>query len=489
MSDYLCLTATLLMDRYHASNWPPSPARLLRALLAGRMTGGYRDAWDTLEPAFRWLEVQAPPEVIAVTAAEVEKRPVYRIAVPNNDLDVAATQWSKGKPYDHAKLKTMKTVSPLQLPGGPHVHYLWPVSETAPVEAIRNLAHSLHTLGWGVDMAYADAAILNESQAAQLTGERYLPAENGALWEVPIEGFLDNQLETYKRFTSRVSAKTVDPSVQPSVYGLQPYRKEDDTRRPWAAFTLQNPDDEDSFFSASWRDTMVVAAWLRHAAAEALREEKDWPQHRIAEYVQGHTQGDSSDRISYLPLPSVGMQYTDGKIRRVAIVEPIGKNTGLLSMLQNKLTGEVLTSLPQQKRECVLGPSPVRDKVASRYRATACVWKSVTPVILHGFNENRGRVSLRKTEKLLFQAFAQAGFPERLIRSITFQPAPLWAGTASSFQIQVPAQLNNYPRYHVRVEFHKPIGGPVLAGIGRHYGIGLFAAEFTAPKTQSEAVS
>lgn len=43
-------------------------------------------------------------------------------------------------------------------------------------------------------------------------------------------------------------------------------------------------------------------------------------------------------------------------------------------------------------------------------------------------------------------------------------------------QLRVPEHLKKWPRYHVAIGFRDPIVGPVLIGIGRHYGIGLFAA-------------
>ncbi len=42
--------------------------------------------------------------------------------------------------------------------------------------------------------------------------------------------------------------------------------------------------------------------------------------------------------------------------------------------------------------------------------------------------------------------------------------------------MRVPEHLKKWLRYHVAVRFRDAVPGPVLAGIGRHYGIGLFAA-------------
>ena len=460
----------------------------MSALLAGRMTGAYRLDWPKLENAFRWLEQQKPPVVIAPRVIRSEKP--YRIAVPNNDLDVAANAWFQGKSYEMAKLKALKTIQPFELPAcSPRVHYLWliegPIAAdstlAAHVAGVRQLAHSLHTLGWGVDMAFADAQVVSEDAAAALAGERFQPGDSGDLFEVPIEGFLEDQLSTYERFTQRVSAGSVNPSVRPMVYGLQHYRKEGDGgNRDWAVFHLQDVSDALRRKAVPWHKASLVHSWIRHAAAVALRGEKDWPEERIASYVQGHNEADRTNWLSYLPLPTIGMAHTDGMIRRVAIVEPLGKKTDVLALLRRKLNGVELTN-ENGERECVLSLVPLQgetDGVSRCYRPREGrrVWESVTPVILHGYNSNKGKLSLAKTEKLLLQAFEQAGYPARLIESFVFQPAPLWQGVGGAVQMKVPAQLNNYPRYHVRVEFKEAIGGPVLAGIGRHCGIGLFAA-------------
>jgi len=64
------------------------------------------------------------------------------------------------------------------------------------------------------------------------------------------------------------------------------------------------------------------------------------------------------------------------------------------------------------------------------YTDRARVWRSVTPVILHGFNATRGVVSAGKTERLHLRAFEMAGRSEEQIDLLAFQAAPLWAGAS-----------------------------------------------------------
>src|SRR5258707_6247545 len=124
MSDWLSIAVTFPTGRYHGREWPPSPARLFQALLAGVMTGRYREQWEVARPVLEWLERQPAPVIVAGEAPATKK---YRLAVPNNDMDIAGREWHKGRPFDVASLRTLKTVTPREIEndGGPDVRYLW----------------------------------------------------------------------------------------------------------------------------------------------------------------------------------------------------------------------------------------------------------------------------------------------------------------------------------------------------------------------------
>jgi hypothetical protein len=73
-------------------------------------------------------------------------------------------------------------------------------------------------------------------------------------------------------------------------------------------------------------------------------------------------------------------------------------------------------------------------------------WRSVTPVVLHGYNSVRGVVSVAKTEKLLLRAFEMAGFRPESIERMAFQAAPLWPGSGSARAMKVPEHLDGERR-------------------------------------------
>jgi len=155
------------------------------------------------------------------------------------------------------------------------------------------------------------------------------------------------------------------------------------------------------------------------------------------------------------------------------VVEPIGNNGRAVDLLGIKWIGKVLSN-ENGRGECVVEPEDGR--VTPLYVKHARVWRSVTPVVLHGYNSTRGVVSVGKTETLLLRAFQMAGRGKEQIESLAFQAAPLWRGAEAAGSMRVPKHLDGYPRYHVQVTFREAVEGPVLAGIGRHYGIGMFAA-------------
>lgn len=472
MTRYLCITATLLTGRYHGAEWPPSPARLVKALIAGAANGRYRRQAG-LEQALRWLESQAPPEIIA---PRPERACPYQLSVPNNDSDALA----RGKKTAR-ELCTLKSVRP-KVVSPPQVHYLWPLTEAQEPElsTLVALTGCLHALGWGIDMASANTAILDESAKARLLGEHFVPvAEGGPLrLEVPVPGFIDDVRKTFERFTARHSKTGVNPDVRPMVYGLQPYRVVGSPQARWSEFclgALHRP----GYFAVHWRKAMEVAAWLRHATAEAMKEE-GYSTAEINRFVLGHPE-DTRDRgrhLSFTPLPSIGHRHSDGSIRRALVVEPPDSAGELAELLQIKLAGHILTDA-KARPICILAGADNQSPVWRLYCGKSRLWRSVTPVVLHGHATSHGKLSLTKLERLVIQAFERGGYSSGAIETISVQQAPFWAGTEGALRIAVPAHLARWPRYHVQVRFHAPVNGPVHAGIGRHFGIGVFA---TAPE-------
>ena len=470
---WLSISVTFPAGRYHGEEWPPSPARLFQALLAGLMTGGYRALWPVAAPLLHWLEAKEPPLIISAAA---ERSAHYSLAVPNNDLDKAGEAWRRGADYNVAKLRTMKTVKLREMPcqTAPHLHYLWKLDEEgfAAAASLPALTDCLHTLGWGIDMAYARSAVMTDSEVSHLDGERWIPATGARdRLRVPVTGYLADCLSAYDRFKARITPRGIHSDTRAAGYGEQPYRRGCDLGLHYAAFALER---DGRTFSRDWDGAMVVAGWLRHAAAEAMREERRtdaW----VNEYVLGHSGNAPAERhLSFVPLPTVGMDYNDGRIRRVMLVEPADMDGSVSTLLQTKLPGRML--MDRDKRPVCRLAEQDKGCVWELYLGKSKVWRSVTPMVLHGHNSVRGRISVVKTERLIVQAFVESGYPADLLDGLAFQTAPMWAGAGAATQMMLPTHLRGWPRYHVELRMCEAVAGPLLIGIGRHYGLGVFAA-------------
>ncbi len=476
----LDLSIELLSGTFHGEGWPPAPSKLYQALLAGarhrfRRGGGWRGEFET---ALKWLEGQPAPTIVA--PAPVTGSP-YGIFGPDNDMDLLVREWvntSRGrapkKPTDPATLRSEIRRRPWYVRGT--VHYLYG-DRGAPMDALEEMAHSVVALGHGIDLASGRLTRCSEGQAALLQGERWVPSpgarRGGVGLYVPTEGWYDRLEENYERWrqppdrgTMDVRKGTLPPSVRPVPYRntLAPLP------RPFLAYTLESADDPGPF-SVPWEGAMEVSARLRHGTSEALRS--DGAEESVLKvYALGHGEEKERDqRLSYVPLPSIGHEHSDGRIRRVLLAAPpddrrIEGVAPLMDGLRLVAPGRPVSRLVALDDD---------DPVLARYVGSSRTWASVTPVILHGHDARKGRVDPDRTHALLLAALEQAGVGKS-VATFAYGRTAWWHGVGSSRDIRVPEHLSHWPRYHLRVEFRSEVRGPLLVGIGRHYGIGVLAA-------------
>jgi CRISPR-associated protein Csb2 len=369
---------------------------------------------------------------------------------------------------------------------GADVVYCWPTEDPEAAERAANLdrlAAAFHTLGWGVDFAAAEFS-LGEAGAAGCD-RRLVPSQAGGSrsYQVPVAGTLDSLDVRFRAFRRRITPKGVNPALPPARMAEVFYLGEREVpSRQWAVYSMHPMEHPQRFHAVPAESAIHVAAWVRHAAAEALREEEfdeDW----IARYVQGHTEPDAKGyRLSYVPLPSIGARHVDGRIRRILVGEPWGEvdpaDREAFEILKIRLNGCPLVrpgdAEPVAQLRRIDGPA---DPATRLYGGSFREWSTVTPVVLHGFNVQRSSISVAKTTKLLVQAFGAAGIPASAIGDIAFQTAPYRLHLPAAAGFQAPAHLAKWPRLHVRVTFLEPVSGPLVIGLGRHAGLGLFAPE------------
>jgi CRISPR-associated protein Csb2 len=516
--------------------WPPSPLRLFQALVAaaaGRAVE--RNVSATDREALGWLESREPPEIHACRAVPATSK--TRFYVPDNSSELVVPKWRSGDAGAMVK-RTEKDIQPMRL-SGDTVRYVYVLDEEGCTgsDTLREIARSMTHLGWGIDHAVCDAEIVEDS-ACSSDLDRWSPvaAETATALRVPLPRTLEDLESRHAAFLGRLgrddrgneSFRPVPPLRR---FRIVSYQKDGEpASRPYALFELRQPDGSGfRTFEPATRGK-VVAGMLRHAVANAARQagrEEAW----IARVVLGHAgtrelagakvdlEGRPSpqsaedivgpDRLAYLPLPTIWPGPKGGSPRGAAIRRALVTTFGDglrqdIAWLRAVLSGEDLVGEGVGEPVAVLSSLGRPDNVTKNYVDPASTWCTVTPVVLPGFDDARGyRKRMRnrsperprqdargwvermetRTDRLIRRALVQAGWGETLVAraDIEWRDTAYLPGVDSKSKFNPPRHLQPYPRYHVRITWRSPEGtplalpGPLCAGGGRFFGLGLFA--------------
>jgi CRISPR-associated protein Csb2 len=527
VSQYLCVTIRFADPMFRGRGdggepeWPPSPLRVFQTLVAAAAARfGNPDRFrDHAAPALGWLESLPPPVVVAPPG---EFGRPFRVAVPNNDMDVVASDWSRRvEPRKQpAQLKTLKTVRHTRIAGGeefPALHYLWAITgpDRTGYETHREMllaaARSITHLGWGVDMVAGDAAGLTEEEAGKFPGERWRPVPGSPTrLRVPVAGTLAALAQKHEAFLNRLSDGGFRPVPPLTAFRTVGYRRDTDpSPRPFAALAILKPDASGYRAFDTARRCREVAAMARNATGRVC---DGWPfPDPVVAFVHGHDpadpdqplRGDAADRrFMYLPLPTIehrgGRGGHVGSIRRVLVAAPPGFGDRI-AFVRRYLPGQELVSEDSGEPVGLLNLLPTTDWVLRQYTRPARVWSTVTPVILPGHDEAAPAIVARRvmaagddaerrrrvreqaeerTRDLLRTAFLQSGLPPGLVAGATLEWRPVGFRPGVELVNRFrPLLRPSFPSYHVRVSWPVPVAGPLAVGAGRYRGYGVFAAE------------
>ncbi len=478
----LHLTIRFLDSRYHGrgdggvSEWPPSPFRVFQSLLAGA-----KARWsDARARAFEWLQALPPPVIYAPKAREASSVLTY---VPNNNENAA---------------RTPKCIRPRILVR-PHVEYLWTFDPTAAdarrhADTIADCARQIRCVGWGIDMAVGCAAIRERPVSAEPGTEMHVPAEGdgfaGALARVPCAGSLKSLEDAYESFLNRIRTNPVTGAEEihdsPGIMRFDVRAYASAPTRPYCAFDLCKPDDEDEQTSFNPRQIKVLVGMIRGL----LGSDRVWRAMQdvcdVDAMLLGHPKDEDSPRLSILPLLSVGHQHSDARVRRVILAEPFGGDGTVCRLLAELLNGQLLQNTTNSRREAILVRLPHNDRHIRRwYSGSAQQWASVSPVLLPGFDHRidkregrhrpqNGAATLARAEKLTLTALAHAGIAQPC--RVELSSVSWWPGVPHARDFVPRDKLGPAPRCHVKLTFDQPFTGPLSLGRQRHMGMGVFAA-------------
>ena len=506
MPNALLITLRFHDGRYHgAEDWPPSPARLFQAFVAGVARGAALES-DNVE-AFKWLESLDPPAIAAPTMRDGQR---YQNFVPNNDLDAVG-----GDPGRIGEIRVDKLIRPRLFDAAIPLLYCWRFENDPNGQArtLMKIAERLYQLGRGVDMAWAQAEVLDIKEAERRLEEHggtlHRPTESntGVLQACPGPGSLKSLIERYKamgeRFRSESTSKKAQyaftqppkPRFRQVAYDSPPARLLYDLRdlartsefQPWPLTGI-----------VKFTETVRDRAAARLAAA---LPDKVACIERVFGCVRDLSAADKAQRIRIAPLPSIGHPNAESSIRRVLVeippncplpVDDLKWTFSGLHLGSNPKTGEIRDDSLPMLIEADDRRMPDHYGVERNGKQTFHLWRTVTPAALPERAARRRSDPARRNEtakggrerleeetraaRAVRQALRHAGI-ETAVAAVRVQREPFHARGARAEAFARDTRFSRHRLWHVEVAFTAPRDGPVIVGDGRYLGLGLMAPE------------
>ena len=454
----------LMTGRYEAAGagdrdiaeWPPHPARVFCALVAGARG-------DEDHRALRWLEGFPPPVVQAAGEVAGEVRSGW--VVTNVVTKGGGSQFHPGRGN---ALRSRRSAVPSSL----SVRMIWPDADPEPAvaAALDGLARRVPYLGRSSGLAALVCRAGNPELLASPTGlvsfEPVGAGEGEQSLRVPYPGYFDDLVEQHREGrppweASRVAAyrrareaPTPSSSRQPlpSVY----------TDTVFLRFTGVRPEG---------RLALLFTGALRRAVM-ALTPDP------LPDALHGHG-AEGRPHVAFLALPNVGHPHADGRLLGMAVAIPDLPSGELRTLVRAVLGGAHPGEHGQRVLELnvprvgsvdlVYEPGLVRPWGArpERWRRGSDSWVSVTPVVLDRF-PRRGELAAE-----IVRSCRTVGLPDPV--TVKLSPSPLVAGGARLRPSDLPEHLRGRLFSHVELRFPCRVAGPVLLGAGRYLGVGLMA--------------
>lgn len=487
-------------------DWPPAPARLHQAFIASTLTnlpGSERAAYSdkTLE-ALRWLESLPPPEIIASKLADdSEHRRALLVAMPHNSP--AKGDFSRYHPDLAPVLRAMPENG-----GELFATYRW--IEGMPefcrnaelhLPALREAAAKVRYLGRAEDRV--------ECEVQWQTGEIEEPSNDSLdVWRPASQAEDINLLTAQPNSTDQLMAEFQKAETRIARGAKRParlfLRGQSYTR--YAAEGLlpvhvaifqilrdsgnpdQLPEVCDAINGHRWRSP------IRALACQVAKDMDRWNDPvRADELISGHNSEGGHTRqphLAFVPLPSFSLGgKADGRVRRFALLgysdpENADAAASIYRTLAASLDGEIVES----DFRLQLITDPRKDKVWPLYTRASRRWVSVTPVVIaRGFkvptrapdgtplssNERHLRRHAEWT-KLVRSSLRDIRLPADLVDTCEIQltSSPLLSATERAERYR--PKDDRAPFVHARIEFSRPVRGPLLVGDRRYFGLGLF---------------
>ncbi len=452
--------------------WPPSPARLFAALVAG---GGSRErciAGDASELVA--LETAAPPRIIADDRSLV-------LGSAQRERYVVVDKSVAGTVQDYpARTATLVRPATRLAPRTPSITYVWDDLDLDPgqLEALQIRTAHVGYVGY---LGCADSPVrvrLRDVAPEAPALREWRPSESGsALIPVPFVGLLDVLDDAFDRFSAGEPVRRSWLPVARARYE-EPGSAVEESQTPPIALWLGFGEPVPGRHALRVTETLKAALldlYDRHVAAGSA----------APSVLHGHGfgQGSGYDHACIVALADCGHRHARGRLYGAAVILPSDTPANIVEGVRSALFhlrtlvlpgGRVITVWPYGGETRPWAANPARWTRPSQR------WVSVTPVVHE--RRRRGGPDLAEVARWC----AHAGLPEPV--DFTASPVPLLDGALTLRAHEVfHSSTSRRPYSHLEIVFAEPVVGPVVLGRMRHLGIGLMAPAARGTQMSGEA--
>jgi CRISPR-associated protein Csb2 len=483
----LHLTIRFLDNTFHGKRnggdpeWPPSPFRVLQAIVAG--CSGCLS--DQRRAALNWLEALEAPTILA---------PRTRIGgtvltfVPNNDQIPKRTE----KLIRPQVLATETT----------RVEYIWKFSDESSAtielaEIVCQSAKHVRCLGWGVDMAVGSAVVTKNPPDLPVGFDVYVASAvtnvGGNVLRVPSSGSLFSLERAHANALNRIrrNEETGKEEIhdQPGTVQFENRVYASSSTRPFCAFELLSADEDEKPISFDPRRIKAIVGMVRGVfSTKRIRDAmQSIDPTCVDSMLLGHAKDPAGPRLSIMPLLSIGHQHADTRVRRIILAAPFDSEGNICHLLGEMLNGQnLMPDSPDPKAIARLRLLRSTDAYIRRwYAGSSKTWASVSPVLLPGFDlrtdkrdgkpkQTKATKSFARAEKLAVKSLHHAGIS--IPCKVEISELSWWPRVPHARNFVPREKLGPAPRYHLKLTFDQPFTGPLSLGRQRHMGLGVFAA-------------
>lgn len=458
-----------------SGEWPPSPARLLSALVAADGTGD-RCTVSTGR-GLALLESAQPPTIFCSGPADVLHNVLAsRFVVRDERLKMTMQDYPARSGEEVRPGVRMSPRSPL-------LSYVWPDVEPDQDEIEDLEARAARVPYFGCADSPARVRIRTSGTASGDAWGPVAPAtsrrsRHDVGLPVPYEGFVADLDAQYAQFSAGAFVRRAWIAGEFCTYRHASTAMARSVATPTVSLWFRVVNG-----AVSGRHVLRMTEALRNTAMSRYDEVVRQGDGQLPRVLTGHgfAPGEDHDQVLFVALPDAGFQHSDGRVHGMAVVVP-DQEPRLHAELRRALGTTPALNLPGGRHvELVAyGGEAERSSTATstgrgpfaasprRWEQAARRFVSVTPAVQERFR--RGGPTLADAG----QWCRHAGLPAPVDVRWSRHPGIRGAADLRPDEVHRDGRPQR-PYTHLELRFDVDVEGPVVIGAGRSWGLGLLA--------------